>query len=278
MAVVGTARMPLFDHIGELRRRLVIIVIALLIAACVMYTITPGLIQFLIDPIRQYMPDDGSLNVLTPLGGFTIRFKVAMFASVIVTTPVWLWQLMGFFLPALKPNERRWVVPTFLTGVLLFVAGNVFCYCVILSPSFGWMFDQTNDFATIFADATEFINLILLFEIGFGIAFELPIIVFYLIIFNVVPYKKLRNSWRVVYIVLLVISAVVTPDASPVTMFLMFAAMLVLYEGSLLVARIALGPKIHEQNAAYAAKLAEEKAEQEAYQAERAAKRAAKND
>jgi sec-independent protein translocase protein TatC len=275
---VGTARMPLFDHIGELRRRLIIIVVALLIAACAMYMITPGLIQFLVAPIRQYMPEDGGLNVLTPLGGFTIRFKVAMFASAVVTTPVWLWQLMGFFLPALKPNERKWVIPTFLVGVALFIVGNIFCYLIILAPSFGWMFDQTEQFAAIFADAAEFIDLILLFEIGFGIAFELPIIVFYLIIFNVVPYKKLRNSWRVVYISLLIISAVVTPDANPITMFLMFAAMVPLYEGSLLVARIALGPKIHEQNAAYDAKIAEEKSDKQAYEADRAAKRAANND
>lgn len=269
--------MPLFDHIGELRRRLIIIVVALLVAACIMYIITPGLIQFIIEPIRQYMPNDGQLNVLAPLDGFTIRFKVAMFASVIVTTPVWLWQLMGFFLPALKPNERKWVVPTFLIGVALFIVGNLFCYYIILDPAFQWMFSQTEEFATVFADAAQFIDLILLFEIGFGIAFELPIVVFYLIVFNVVPYKKLRNSWRTVYIVLMVICAMVTPDANPITMILMFAAMVFLYEGSLLLARVALGPKVKEQNEAYEKRKAEEQAEKEAYEAERAKRRAEKS-
>lgn len=64
---------------------------------------------------------------------------------------------------------------------------------------------------------------------------------FYLVIFDVIPYKKLRGSWRTVYVVLMVICAVVTPDASPVTMLLMFAAMIMLYEGSLLIARVVLG-------------------------------------
>jgi sec-independent protein translocase protein TatC len=75
---------------------------------------------------------------------------------------------------------------------------------------------------------------------GFGIAFELPLVVFYLTVFNIVPYKKLRASWRVVYIVLMVVCAMVTPDANPVTMIMMFAAMAVLYEGSLFLSRIVL--------------------------------------
>ena len=71
---------------------------------------------------------------------------------------------------------------------------------------------------------------------------------FYLVIFDVVPYKKLRGSWRTVYVALMVISAMVTPDASPVTMLLMFAAMVALYEGSLLISRIVLAKRIKKQN------------------------------
>lgn len=71
---------------------------------------------------------------------------------------------------------------------------------------------------------------------------------FYLVIFDIVPYKKLRGSWRGVYVGLMVVSAVVTPDASPVTMLLMFAALVALYEGSLLVSRIVLAKRIKTQN------------------------------
>ena len=78
-------------------------------------------------------------------------------------------------------------------------------------------------------------------------------VIFYLVIFDVVPYKKLRGSWRVVYVVLMVVSAMATPDASPVTMLLMFAAMIALYEGSLLIARVVLGRRIKRQNERLAA-------------------------
>ncbi len=76
----------------------------------------------------------------------------------------------------------------------------------------------------------------------------MPLVIFYLVIFNIVPYKKLRGSWRTVYVVLLVVCAMVTPDASPVTMLLMFAALVVLYEISLLLARVVLARRIKRQN------------------------------
>ncbi|NTU89810.1 MAG: preprotein translocase subunit TatC, partial [Actinobacteria bacterium] len=187
-------------------------------------------------------------------------FKVAFFAAAIVCSPIILWQLLAFFLPALKPSERKWFLPTFGVGVALFIFGMVFCYLIILDPAFDWMLSQTADIAQVLPDATEYIKLIMLFELGFGIAFELPLVVFYLIVFNIVPYKTFRKSWRTVYIILMVICAMVTPDASPVTMALMFGAMAGLYEISLLVSRIVLRKKISMQNDKLAADEMAEKA------------------
>ncbi len=246
---IGQAKMPILDHLNELRRRLTVVAVVLLVATIAIYIFTPQLIWFLMNPIAEYLPggDASQLNVLNPLGGFTLRFKVAFVAAVIVTAPVWIWQTFAFFLPALKPSERKWVVPTFFVGLVLFVLGAIFCYCVILDPAFGWLLGQTADFATVFPDAYSYVNLILMFELSFGLAFELPLVVFYLLVFRIVPYKKLRSSWRVVYIVLMVVCAAVTPDASPVTMMLLFAAMVSLYEVSLAMAKMVLRKRIAAQ-------------------------------
>lgn len=104
---IGPARMPLMDHLGELRRRLTIVVVSVLLTSVVVYAATPTLIEILMDPIRDALPDGTRLSVLTVLGGFTIRFKVALFFGMIICTPVIIWETMGFFLPALKPKERR---------------------------------------------------------------------------------------------------------------------------------------------------------------------------
>lgn len=105
-----------------------------------------------------------------------------------------LWQLLAFFLPALKPRERRWFIPTFIAAVLLFIFGVVFCYLVILNTALQWLVDQSQGLGDIIPQMSAYIDIIIKFEIGFGIAFQLPLIVFYLVVFGIVPYKKLRGS------------------------------------------------------------------------------------
>ncbi|MEG0620149.1 MAG: twin-arginine translocase subunit TatC [Raoultibacter sp.] len=270
---VGPARMPLFDHLGELRMRLVRIVACLAVAVCVFYMATPTVAQFLLQPVWEFMPHDDQglalLNVFGAFDAFSVRFKISLWTSIVACAPVILWQILAFFLPALKPSERKWFIPTFAAATSLFIFGTVFCYLIILNPAFQWLTDQAQGFAQVMPEAKLWIDIIIKFELGFGFAFELPLIIFYLVMFDVVSYSKLRKSWRMVYLMLLIISAMVTPDASPVTMALMFAAMVVLYEGSLLIARLALGKRVKKQKE----ELEREAAEEEEWQAEREAKK-----
>lgn len=238
---IGPARMPLMDHLGELRRRLVIIVTCVLISVVVLYMIAPQLMEFLTLPVREFT---GDFIVTGAFEGFTVKFVVSLFCALVVCSPIIIWEVLAFFLPALKPNERKWVLPTFAVAVALFIVGVVFCYNFCLGAAFEWLTGEGNSIATVLPAASDYIKFIILFLLAFGFAFELPLIVFYLILFDIVPYKKLRSGWRVAYITLLIFSAVVTPDASPITMFLMFAALVVLYEISLFAARIALQKKI----------------------------------
>lgn len=234
---IGPARMPLFDHLGELRRRLTIIVVSVVATAIVVYFATPTLIEFLLDPLREVLGEDAKLQVLTVLGGFTIRFKVAFFFGMIICSPIIIWEIMAFFLPALKESERKWVVPTVAALVTLFFLGMIFCYFIIEPAAFGWLLQQTNDFATAIYNAEDYLDIFMKLEIGFGVAFELPLIIFYLSIFHIVPYSVFRSNWRYIYIGLMTLSGVFTPDASPVTMLLMFGALIGLYEIALAVAR-----------------------------------------
>ena len=231
--------MPLMDHLGELRRRLTIIVVSVLVATVVFYFATPTIIDILTDPIRPLV-EDGRFYITTSLGGFSVRFSIAWKTAAVVCVPMILLQILGFFLPALKPNERRWVVPTILIATVLFFVGAVFCYLIIVPAGFEWLIGETNAIATALPDLVEYINTEILLMIGFGVAFELPLIVFYLSVFHIVPYATFRSAWRYIYVVMLVVSASVTPDASPVTLLFMYAAMLSLYEISLFVTRFVI--------------------------------------
>ena len=236
---IGPARMPIMDHLGELRRRLTIVVVAVIVCALVVYFATPTLIELMMDQISAAMRGQ-ELVVMSVLGGFTIRFKVALFFSVIVCCPIIIWEAMAFFLPALKPKERKWVVPTVAAMVALFFFGMIFCFFIIQPAAFGWLLDQSFEIGSIVPNAEDYLDIYMLLEIGFGIAFQLPLVIFYLSVFHLVPYSTFRSQWRFVYVGLMVLSAVVTPDASPMTMVLMFAALIALYEIALAVARVVI--------------------------------------
>ena len=228
--------MPLLDHLGELRRRLTIVVVSMIVAAVVLYFASPVLGNILIDPIRSFLPTQ-ELYLLNALGGFSIRFRIALFFAAIVCSPIIIWEFLAFFLPALTENERKWVVPTLAAMVGLFFVGMIFCYLVILRPAFGWMIGESQALGQVLPDAENYLSIIMGLEIGFGGAFELPLVIFYLTILHIVPYSSMRRSWRAIYVGILVFAAMVTPDASPITMAFMFAALILLYEVSLFVAR-----------------------------------------
>ena len=248
---IGPARMPLMDHLGELRMRIVRVLWWLLVAILILYVASPAIGQFLLIPIAELLPQDAAgladLQAIDPFESFSVRFKIATWSAVVATSPMIMWQILAFFLPALKPNERKWFIPTFMAAVVLFVAGTVFCYFIVLRPAFGWLVGQAAGLGTVIPRMGTYISMIINFELGFGLAFELPLVIFYLVVFNIVPYQKLRGAWRVVYTVLIVASAMITPDASPVTMIILFIALIALYEVSLLLARIVLNRRIRKQ-------------------------------
>lgn len=251
---IGPKRLPFLEHIDELRRRIVIIVIVLLIATGVLYEFADTLLAWLMGPIIPYLPD-GKFFLPGPWDPWTFKLRVAMYGAIVVTSPVWLWQVLAFFLPALKPKEMRYFIPTFIVGSILFVLGNLFCYKIILAKTFEFTMGQVSGALEVLPVAKDYLTGVTWMMVGFGLSFELPVVVFYLVMFGVIPYAKLRSSWRTVYVVLMVLAAIITPDISPVTMALLFAALVGLYEISLVLARIVLNKRIKALAAAEAAGL-----------------------
>lgn len=247
---ISPKRLPFFQHLAELRQRLVIIMVTIVIGSTILYfdpfytTILTGLLA----PIQHLLPE-GNLTVFGPFESFTFRFKVSLFAAIVLFSPVVIWQIMAFFLPALKPKERRWFIPSFFVAVFLFLLGAGFAYAVIMKPAFEFMFAQGGNLVSVLPAADKFLTGIGLLLVGFGLAFEIPILVFYAIGFGLIPYRNLRANWRYVYAGLAITAAVATPDWSPVTMGALGGSLVVLYEGSLAFARMVFSARIKEQAA-----------------------------
>jgi sec-independent protein translocase protein TatC len=133
---------------------------------------------------------------------------------------------------------------------LLFLAGVAFCYFFILEPSTQWLVDQSGDIFELLLQAQSAVTFAMWFLAGFGLAFEVPVVVFYLVYFGVVPYDTLRKNWRVVWVVIVVVASMITPDWNPWSMLALSGAMVALFEASMALVRIVLARKIKAQKLA----------------------------
>lgn len=234
-------RMGFFEHLDEFRRRLSIALAAILVGALVAYFFSEEVMIFLLSPIGKALGETVGggfkLNVLSPMEAFALRFKVGVYTSLVVMSPVWLYEFLAFVTPAFRPKERRWFYPGLAALIIFFVAGNVFCYMYVLGPGFKWMIAQAGQVMTVFPKATEYVNFTLYFLLGFGLAFETPVVVFVLVKLRVIPPEALFKHWRWAVVIILLVASIATPDWSPVTMGALAVAMLVLYFGAALLAR-----------------------------------------
>jgi sec-independent protein translocase protein TatC len=236
-------------------------------------------------PIAPYLSSN-SLYLFGPFEAFLFRFKVAFYAALIITSPIWLYQLLAFFLPALKEKERKFFIPTFIAILVLFLTGNLFCHRFVLPISFQWLLQQSNggiDLSSSLAGlarwlhqwlafvplpaaqaahftvnlqtlggADQFLGGVLIFMVAFGVTFELPVLLFFLLGVGLVKYHTLRANWRWVYLGLFTFASLATPDWSWITIAILFGVATVLYESTMVVSRIAFSGKIKEQTLAAA--------------------------
>ena len=244
---ISPKRMPFMAHMNELRKRLAVVVAVLSVLTIAGYYFSDEIYYLLVGPM---LPIIGTDNVITIdiLEAMSNRFRLGMFGAVVAGSPVIIYETLAFFLPALKSKERKWFVWTFLAAVALFLGGVVFCYLIILEPSTQWLVDQGGETFKLMLRAQSAMTFAMWFLAGFGIAFEVPVVVFYLVYFNVVPYATLRKNWRVVWVVIAVVASMITPDWNPWSMSALAGSMIALFEASMLLVRIMLSRKIKAQS------------------------------
>jgi len=225
-------KMGFLEHLEELRKRLMVSVGAVLTAAITCYYFWRPLLSFVKRPLGDYKLH--YFNVMEPFIG---RFRIAIFAGVFVAFPILLYQALTFAAPAMKSKEKRFVYPMMFLMLILFVCGVIFGYYYLLPISIKWLFAQGEGQLAPTLTFDGYVNFVGLFLLAMGVGFETPIIMLFLIKVGAVSVATLRKNWRVAYVTILVIAAIITPDWSPVTMFVMSLPMLILYELSMLLAR-----------------------------------------
>ena len=242
--------MTLMEHLFELRNRLFVAMVALVVGAVIGYiwwAVSPFGLSSLGDLItrpycglrenQRLTPNPGQCQLLQtgPFEAFNTRLKVGLAAGAVLTGPVWLYQIWAFITPGLYTKERRFAMAFVGIASVLFAIGAMLAYFVVPAALMFLVGVGDQQFVTALT-ADRYISLLLTMLLVFGVSFELPLLVVMLNRIGVLPYAKLYAWQRGIIFGLFVLAAVATPGQDPVSMIALSIALVVLFELSVLVA------------------------------------------
>ncbi len=236
------AQMTLVEHLAELRRRIFICLIAVVVASIVSFIFYHPILRFLLMPLPLVSNDlrhSGTAQlVVTTVGGqFTIVLKIALAAGIALATPVWLYEIWAFLSPALTRRERRYALPFTLVGVGLFLAGVAVGFVTLRFP-INWLvnFDSADFVRAITADS--YFSFVTFFLLAFGVAFELPLVLTFLSVIGVVSSQWLAKNRAYILVGLWVVSTFITPGSDPYSPIILGIAFTVLFFLSEILIRV----------------------------------------
>jgi sec-independent protein translocase protein TatC len=239
-------RMPVLDHLRELRRRVIIIVLIIAVGAVIGWYLYNPILGFLKHPYcsvpqkYRFTPAGGQKCVLTypgVLDGFTTRLKISVISGAVMTGPLWLYQIWAFITPGLRKNERKYTVIFVVASTLLFVAGMALAY-VVLSKGLNVLLRSAGNGVQAILTIPAYLSFVTLMLVVFGAAFELPLLVVMANFAGVLSAKILKKSRRLGIFLIFLFAAVATPSTDPFTMCAMAVPMVVLFEASIIVATV----------------------------------------
>jgi sec-independent protein translocase protein TatC len=238
----GAVSMTMMEHLGELRTRLIVSAAAFAVVSVATFFFFQPIASFLLRPLcslpkDQLGPQGCKLVVTGVLEPFLVRLKVTAVVAMVITSPVWLYEVWAFISPGLRANEKRLAGPFVGSSLGLFTFGAVFAY---LTLPFGLRFllGLGGHNLVPFLKADAYLNFVLLLIVAFGITFELPLLLLFLALAGVVSLEQLVRHRKAAFVAAFVIGAVVTPTQDPYTMSAMAIPLYIFYEVVVLVLRI----------------------------------------
>ena len=235
-------RMALMEHVRELRRRVFISFIAVLICVIVAWVFYHPIFNLMTNPYcnlpasRRSGGPQCDLIVTGVLDAFILRLKIATYVGIVLASPVWLWQFWGFITPGLHQNERKGALSFVGASLGLFSLGALFAY-ITMSNGLRFLLHFAAGNITPFIAADRYISFFLAMVLIFGASFEFPLLVVAINFVGLVSYEKLRSIRRMEIFLVFVFAAIVTPSQDPYTMTFLAGPMCLFYEIALLVAR-----------------------------------------
>lgn len=224
--------MSLGDHLRELRRRVIYAVVGLLVGGAIGWVRYEWLLDRLTAPLLAVAAQRHNGLVNINFGGitkaFSVQLKVALFVGIIVSSPVWLYQVWAFIVPGLTRREKRTAAAFIAAAVPLFLTGCYLAYWA-LPKAVEVLLGFTPGRAANLIDASDYLTFATRFILAFGLAFLMPVFLVALNVAHILPARVMLKGWRVAVMVIFVFSAMMTPTPDAWTMLALAVPMIALY-------------------------------------------------
>lgn len=227
-------KLPLLGHLIELRKRLIRSVIAVVITATISFIFARQIFDILITPA----PQDINLVYIEMTEMLGTYMRVTMVSGIILAMPYLTYQLIMFVAPALTPKEKRYVYLILPWIALMFVAGVVFAYFILIPRLTEFLLTWPGGIATPQPRIGNYINIVTRLLLMVGLVFEMPVVITFLARIGIVKSKWLADKRRAAIIVAFILAAIITPTIDPINQSLVAAPLIVLYEMSIWLARL----------------------------------------
>ena len=228
-------RLTLVEHLDELRSRIIFSGISLLIVATLCFVFNHQLLSLANGPL----PADQQLLTLSPSEPFITTLTLVFYSAILLTLPILLYQAYAFILPALSPSEKNTMLPMLLMIPFLFIAGVIFAYFVVFPAALKFLLNFNNDQFNVQLRAKDYYSFFSLTLLSMGVLFQVPVGILAVTRLGIVTPQQLAKNRRYAVLIIAIV-AMLLPGTDPVTMLLSMLPLLVLFEGSLILAR-ALG-------------------------------------
>ncbi|MFC3494128.1 twin-arginine translocase subunit TatC [Glycomyces rhizosphaerae] len=238
--------MTLMEHLADLRSRLLIAVLVILVGTALGMAFSKDVITFLTQPYcdSQHAVQESSdtlvgcnFNLQSPISHLGLYLKISLYMGLVGTAPIWLYQLWAFIAPGLHRNERKYAYLFIGVAAPLFLSGAVLAYFVV-AHGMQFIMILTSADMSIELDLEAYINFYVAVMMVFGIGFEFPLIMLMLNVMGLVTAKRMRGWWRIVVLVSFTFTAIFTPTPDPFGMTALAICMLLLYGVALIVATL----------------------------------------
>jgi len=224
-------------HIADLRKRLMISSAFFVVAFFACFFVYDTILNWMMVPIEAVLPPGSQMVAIEVQETFFTALKVAFFSAFLVSLPIIFWQFWLFMAPGLYDNEKKLVIPFVLSATFMFLVGASFAYYVVVPYGFEFLVTFGSQVVSVMPSIGKYVTFFTKLMFGFGIAFEMPVITFFLAKIGVVNDEMLKSFFKYAIVLIFVLSALLTPP-DIITQFLMAGPLIILYGVSIYIAKI----------------------------------------